>query len=240
MYKAVIKLVRISKKYILYHQRPTLAENILFRRTREEFWALKNINLTINKGERVGIIGPNGSGKTTLLEIIAGITTPNIGTVTTHGKIVSLIALEAGFQPDLTGEENIYLNALLIGMSKREVESKFKEIVAFANIGKFIDAPMYTHSQGMKLRLGFSVAVHSSPSILVFDENLSIGDQNFRKKSFDRIEEFFEQGKTVIMVSHDLDFLKANSDRVIWLDGGKVVNDGATQKIIRLYKKFGG
>jgi len=237
MNKVVIKLSRVSKKYTLYHEKPTLVENIFSRKTKEEFEALKDINLKVEKGERVGIIGPNGSGKTTLLEIITGITTPTNGVVTTNGKIVSLIELDAGFHLDLTGEENIFLNGLIIGMTKREINSKLKKIIAFADIGQFIDAPMYTYSEGMKLRLGFSVVVHTNPDILVLDETLAVGDQNFKKKSFRKIKEFFTKGKTIIIVSHYLDFLKSSCDRAIWLHKGRIKKDGKVKEVIKLYKQ---
>jgi len=237
MDQTAVKLAKVSKKYILHHEKPTLAENIFFRKTKEEFWALRDINLTIKKGERVGIIGPNGSGKTTLLEIISGITAPTAGGVTTNGKIVSLIELEAGFHPELTGEENIYLNGLLVGMSKAEVKSKLKRVISFADIGQFIDAPMYTYSEGMKLRLGFSVVVHTNPDILVLDETLAVGDQAFQKKSFKKIQQFFKAGKTIIIVSHNMQFLISNCDRVVWLSRGKVRTDGRARKTIAQYKE---
>jgi len=237
MGEVAVKLAKVSKKYVLHHEKPTLVENILFKKTKEEFWALKDINLTINKGERIGIIGPNGSGKTTLLEIISEITTPTTGTVTTNGKLVSLIELEAGFHPDLTGEENVFLNGLLIGMTKTEIKSKLKQIVSFAEVDQFIDSPMYTYSEGMKLRLSFSIAVHANPDTLALDENIAVGDQEFRNKSFQKIQDFFVQGKTVIIVTHYLNFLKKSCKRVIWLDKGKVKKDGKAREVIRLYEK---
>jgi len=240
MSQVVVKLTSVSKKYVLHHEKPTLMENIFSARTKEEFWALKDINITVNKGERVGIIGPNGVGKTTLLEIITGITTPTSGKVATNGKIVSLIELEAGFHPELTGEENIYLNGLLVGMSKEEIQSKLKQIISFADIGQFIDTPMYTYSEGMKLRLGFSVVVHTNPDTLVLDENLAVGDQDFKKKSYKKIQEFFVEGKTVIVASHYIEFLESNCDRIIWLVNGKIKMDGATKKVIQAYKKGNG
>lgn len=237
MGEVAVKLAKVSKKYVLHHEKPTLVENILFKKTKEEFWALKDINLTINKGERIGIIGPNGSGKTTLLEIISEITTPTTGTVATNGKLVSLIELEAGFHPDLTGEENVFLNGLLIGMTKTEIKSKLKQIVSFAEVDQFIDSPMYTYSEGMKLRLSFSIAVHANPDTLALDENIAVGDQEFRNKSFQKIQDFFVQGKTVIIVTHYLNFLKKSCKRVIWLDKGKVKKDGKAREVIRLYEK---
>ncbi len=236
-----VKLTNVSKKYTLHHEKPTLMENILHRGYNEEFWALKGINLEIKKGERVGILGPNGSGKTTLLEIIAGITTPTEGRVSTVDKLVSLIELEAGFHPDLTGEENIFLNGLLLGMSKDEIRSKLKKIISFADIGQFIDAPMYTFSEGMKLRLGFSVVVHTSPETLVLDEILTIGDRNFRQKSFKKIQEFFSAGKTIIIVSHNLEFLRSSCKRVVWLERGRIKLDNKAANVIGFYtKKYGG
>lgn len=237
MDKTAVKLTKVSKKYVLHHEKPTLVENIFARKEKEEFFALKDINLTIKNGERVGIVGPNGSGKTTLLEIIAGITTPTIGEVHTNGKVVSLIELEAGFHPDLTGEENIYLNGLLVGMSKAEIRSKLKKIIAFADIGQFIDAPMYTYSEGMKLRLGFSIVVNTDPDILVLDETLAIGDQNFRKKSLKKIQRFLEAGKTILIVSHNMEFLRFNCDKAIWLSKGEVKEEGSAKKVTRLYER---
>ena len=217
-----IRLTSVSKRYTIHHEKPTLVEHLVNGRN-EEFWALKDINLTINKGEKVGIIGPNGSGKTTLLKIIAGITTPTTGTLETHGKIVSLIDLEAGFHPDLTGIDNVYLNGMLLGMKKEEISRKLDEIISFADIGQFIDAPLFTYSSGMKLRLGFSVAIHADPDTLILDENISAGDADFQKKSSVKIQNFFKQGKTVIVVSHWLEFIKKNCQRILIMNKGEIV-----------------
>lgn len=234
--KAAVEIKNISKKYTLYHEKPTLAENILNWKKKEEFWALKNISFNVKRGEAVGIVGPNGSGKTTLLEIIAGITTPSAGEIKTFGKLVSLIDLDAGFHPELTGEENIFLNGLLIGMSKTEINSKLKKIIAFADIDKFIDSPMYTYSSGMRLRLGFSIIIHTNPDILVLDETMAVGDQEFKKKSQEKIQQFFKSGKTIIMVSHFLNFLRSNCDRAIWMHRGKIKEDGKIERVISRYK----
>ncbi len=220
-----IRLSGVSKRYTIHHEKPTLVEKLVNGRN-EEFWALKDINLTIKKGERVGIIGPNGSGKTTLLKIIAGITTPTSGTVETHGKIVSLIDLEAGFHPDLTGIQNIYLNGMLLGMRKQEIEKKLKAIIMFADIGQFIDTPLFTYSEGMKLRIGFSVAVHADPDILILDEGISAGDERFRKKSQTKIINFLRRGKTILVVTHWLDFIKANCERILLMANGCIYQDG--------------
>lgn len=231
-----ISLTNITKEYIVHHEKPTLVEKIVKKRD-ESFYALKNINLQIWKGERVGIIGPNGSGKTTLLKIITGITTPTEGSASTQGKVVSLIDLEAGFHPDLTGEQNIYLNGMLLGMKKREIRQKLHRIIQFADIGSFIDTPMFTYSDGMKLRLAFAVSVHADPDILILDEGFGAGDQNFLEKCQKRMREFYLQKKTVLLVSHWLELVHTNCNRVIILDKGGIVRDGLTATIIAQYKK---
>lgn len=231
----VIQLVGVGKKYYIHHEKPTLAETVL-KGKNETFWALDNINITVKRGERIGIVGHNGSGKTTLLKIINGITAPTTGTVYTKGKIISLIDLEAGFHPDLSGIQNIYLNGLLIGLQKNVILQKMNDIIAFADIGPFIDAPLYTYSSGMKLRLGFSIAAHADPDILILDEGLAVGDKNFQQKAHRRIQMFFKQRKTIIIVSHWLEFIQHNSDRVLLLQQGRIVAEGSTKKMLRLYK----
>jgi ABC-type polysaccharide/polyol phosphate transport system ATPase subunit len=218
--EVVIDLRGVGKKYIVHHEKPTLAEDVERRlrfQPREEYWALQGVDLQIRKGEKVGFYGPNGVGKTTLLKMIAGICTPTKGKVSTKGRIVSLIDLEAGFHPDLTGQENIFLNGLVVGMSRAEIEVKFAQIVDFAGIGDFITAPLYTYSSGMKLRLGFSVAVHAEPEILLLDEVVNMGDDDFQRKSQQRMGEMFEQELTVVMVSHIAYFLKKNCSKIITL-----------------------
>lgn len=225
-----IKLVNVSKEYILHHEKPTLVEKFSNRRE-EHFLALKNINLTINKGENIGIIGPNGSGKTTLLKLIARITSPTSGTIETHGRIISLIDLEAGFHSDLTGEENIYLNGIFLGMKRQEVAQKIDKIIKFADIKQFIDAPLFTYSTGMKLRLGFAVALYSNPDILILDEGMAVGDQDFQVKSRAKIQEFFRKKVTVIIVSHAIPEIKKNCKRVISIKLGKIVNDAKMKNV---------
>jgi len=221
-----VKLTEVSKIYQLHHEKPTLMENIFGRNNNEKFVALDCINLEIIKGDKLGIIGSNGSGKTTLLKIISGIATPNKGKVQTWGKLVSLIDLNAGFHPELTGIENVYQNAMLLGMSRRETKSSMGEIISFADIGGFIDAPMYSYSAGMQLRLGFAVALAAKPEILVLDESVMVGDQNFRRKVKKKIVSFYKSGITVIMVSHWLGYLKENCRHILWLENGKVVGRG--------------
>ena len=234
--EVAIKLVDVNKRYTIHHEKPTLVEHLITGKC-EDFWALKNINLEILKGEKVGIIGPNGSGKTTLLKIISGITSQTSGVVKTSGKVVSLIDLEAGFHPDLTGIQNIFLNGMLLGMRKKEINNKLKEIISFADIGQFIDTPLFTYSAGMKLRLGFSVAVYADPEILVLDESLTTGDENFQRKSYTKIQEFFKKGKTILVVSHWMEFMKKNCQRIIELKQGQVVRDGGSRVVVEYLKK---
>ncbi len=181
--RVVIELANISKKYTVSHQKPTLIGNLLHPARYEEFWALRNVNIKIKQGDKIGIIGPNGAGKSTLLKIIAGITKPTSGTVKTTGKIVALLDLEAGFHPDLSGEENIYLNGMLVGMTRSEISYKIQQIIKFADIGNFINVPFYTYSSGMKFRLAFAVAMASHCDILIIDEVFVVGDTKFQAKS---------------------------------------------------------
>lgn len=230
-----IKLTGISKKYILHHQKPTLVENIFKVGKKEAIWALKDINLAINQGEKIGIIGNNGSGKTTLLRILTGITHPTTGKLQINGRVAALLDLDAGFHPELSGEENIYLNGMLLGMSKDEIKTKYIQIIEFSGLGKFIDAPFYTYSNGMALRLGFSIAIHSDPDILLLDEVLSVGDQDFQEKSYQVMQNFFKKGKTIIFISHHLENIKKLCDRTILLNKGKIEMDGASKTIIKSY-----
>jgi len=229
-----IRLTGVSKRYTIHHEKPTLVEKLVNGRD-EEFWALKDINLTIKKGERVGIIGPNGSGKTTLLKIIAGITTPTSGTVETHGKIVSLIDLEAGFHPDLTGIQNIYLNGMLLGMKKREIDGKLDAIIRFADIKQFIDTSLFTYSSGMKLRLGFAIAIHANPDILILDEGISVGDRNFQIKSEHAIKKILKKGKTILVATPLLGFIEQSCRRILVVRDGMVSKDGSLS-LIEQYK----
>jgi ABC-type polysaccharide/polyol phosphate transport system ATPase subunit len=236
--KKAVTLKSVNKKYVVHHDKPTFVERLLSKNKNVLFHALKNINLDIYKGQKVGIIGLNGSGKTTLLKLICGITTPNKGSVKIKGKIISLIELTAGFHPDLTGAENIFLNGLLIGMDKKEIKRKFDSIIKFADIGDFIYAPFYTYSEGMKLRLGFSVAIHADPDILVLDEGIVTGDKDFQNKSSQKIKEFFEAGKTIIIVTHLTEYLEINCNRIIWLEEGKIKSDGGTEVLSDYLSSF--
>jgi ABC-type polysaccharide/polyol phosphate transport system ATPase subunit len=210
-----VQVVDVTKRYQIHHEKPTFAEQIIRNKKTEIYTALNSINLTIYKGESIGIIGPNGAGKTTLLKIIAGITTPNEGKVITKGKVVSLIDIGAGFHPELTGEENIFLNGMVLGMSRAEIKEKFTSIVDFADIRQFIDTPLYTYSLGMRLRLGFSIAIHTNPDILLLDEGIVVGDADFQKKISLYLKKFFRSDKTAIIVSHWHEFLEKNCSRIV-------------------------
>lgn len=230
-----IKLVGVTKVYKLHHEKPTFVENIFRRNKSENFVALDSINLEIKRGEKVGIIGSNGSGKTTLLKIISGIATANSGFTRTWGRLISLIDLSAGFHPELTGIENVFQNAMLLGMSKSETKLKLPEIIEFADIGGFIDSPMFTYSEGMKLRLGFSVAMAADPDILILDEGISVGDENFQKKSLNKINEIVKHGKTILVTSHWMEYLRLNCQRVLWLENGVIKMQGGID-ILNLYE----
>ena len=234
---AAIRITHATKHYTLHHAKPTFTDRFFGRTQSEKFIALNDLSLTVQKGEKVAVIGKNGSGKTTLLKMICGITKENSGKVDVQGRVVSLIDLEAGFHPEMNGYENILLNALVIGMQKQEVEKKLGDIIEFAGIGSFIDAPMYTYSEGMKLRIGFSVAVHANPDILVLDEMIATGDAGFQQKCFAKVDQFFKEGKTIIAVSHITQYLEESYDRFVWLDNGQVREDGG-HEVIASYKKF--
>lgn len=229
-----IQLTNISKTYFIHHEKPTLVEKFIKGKD-EQFKALNNINLKVKKGERVGIIGPNGCGKTTLLKIIAGITTPTVGSCTVKGALVSLIDLEAGFHADLTGEQNIYLNGLLLGMKRDEIQQQLQKIISYADLGQFIDAPLFTYSSGMKLKLGFSVAIHASANILVLDEGLGVGDKYFREKVRHTLLARRQANKTIIISAHNADIISQICNRIIIMNRGTVTHDGGME----ILKRYG-
>jgi lipopolysaccharide transport system ATP-binding protein len=222
-------------------KRRTLRRDVitLFRRDGvQEYWALRHLDFKVSPGEVLGVIGTNGAGKTTLLKVLAGILIPDEGQVTTQGRISTLLQLGAGFEPELSGRDNIYLNGLVLGLSKAELDQRFEEIVDFAQLGQFIDAPLKTYSSGMQARLGFSVACNVDPDILLVDEILAVGDETFRDKSYNRMLSFKEQGKTILLVSHSLDKVLSFCSRAIWLNQGRIVCDGETEIVVEAYQKF--
>jgi len=202
------------------------------------FEALKHISFRIHRGEMVGIIGRNGSGKSTILKLVAGIYAPSSGFVRTEGSIAPLIELGAGFHHELTGRENILLNGLLLGLSKRQVQEREENIIKFAELGDFIDSPVKQYSSGMYMRLAFSVAIEVDPEILIIDEILGVGDIGFREKCFDRILKFKTLGRTILFVSHDLHSVRQYCDRLLLVHNGKLLDDGPADRIIEQYKEL--
>jgi len=203
------------------------------------FWALKDIDFTINEGEVVGIIGGNGAGKSTLLKVLSRITEPSSGTASIKGRVGSLLEVGTGFHAELTGRENVYLNGSILGMSKLEVQSKFDEIVDFSEVGQFIDTPVKHYSSGMKVRLAFSVAAHVLPDVLIVDEVLSVGDVSFRKKCMDKMHQVGAQGSTVLVVSHNAQAITNMCQRAIWLENGQIRDDGPVEKVLSSYLSQG-
>ena len=201
----------------------------------ETFTALQDVSLRVAAGETVGVIGPNGSGKSTLLKLVAGITKPTSGTVNVKGRISALIELGAGFHPEISGRENIFINGIMLGLSKREVVQKFEEIVEFAELEDFIDAPVKTYSSGMYARLGFAVAIHVNPDVLLVDEILAVGDQGFTHKCLDKFAEFRRRGKTILLVTHSLSLVERFCDDAVWLDSGLIKAVGDPKRVVDAY-----
>jgi ABC-2 type transport system ATP-binding protein len=235
-----VKVDSVTKKYRISHEKiPSLKNTILKlkRTTFEEFLALDNVSIEIKKGEAFGIIGPNGSGKSTALKLISRIIRPEEGTISVNGTISALLELGAGFHPDLTGKENIYINAAILGLSRKEVDRKFDEIVAFSELDRFIDTPVKNYSSGMYMRLGFSVAINVNPDILLVDEVLAVGDQSFQAKCYKVIYDFIKRGKTIIIVSHDLETISDLCNRVVFLNKGKIQEIGNPLKVVTKYRE---
>ena len=219
----------VGKRFLLHHKRATsLKERLLLHRqsSSEAFWALRDVDLEIGAGQTVGLIGPNGSGKSTLLKVLSGILAPTTGTVTVRGRIASLLELGAGFNGELTGRENVFLNAAILGLSRREAARHFDDIVAFAGLEPFIDNQVKHYSSGQYVRLGFAVAVHVDPDILLVDEVLAVGDESFQRRCLAKIAEFQRQGCTILFVTHALDLVPRICSRGVVLDHGRVLHDG--------------
>src|SRR5579864_2949136 len=214
-------------------------ERFLKRAEKQRFTALRNITFRIPAGQTVGVVGSNGAGKSTLLSLVAGLCPPDQGTVTVHGRIAPLLQLGAGFHPDLTGVENLQLNAALLGYSAEKTAESFGRIVEFAGIGPFIDQPLRTYSSGMSMRLAFSIAIHVEPDILIIDEVLAVGDQAFQAKCMDKILEFKDQGKTLLFVSHSTSTVQKLCERALWLDHGELVMDGDAAEVAAAYEGGG-
>jgi len=255
----IIRSEALGKKYLIGHEsseryqtlRDTVARSVQrFGRTArdlvrgrpmivgdelEELWALKNVSFEIRRGEVTGVIGPNGAGKSTLLKILSRITEPSVGRVTIEGRVASLLEVGTGFHPELTGRENIFLNGSILGMAKREIKYKFDEIVAFAEIEKFLDTPVKRYSSGMYVRLAFAVAAHLEPEILIVDEVLAVGDAQFQKKCLGKMQDVSQHGRTVLFVSHNMTMIRSLCSRAIVLSAGCVAHDGTVEEGIQHY-----
>jgi len=239
-----IEVSRASKIYRRFSHRKqfaTLKSALLSRsliknlRPDETFTALNDVSLTVPKGQTLGVIGRNGSGKSTLLKLVAGISKPSTGTVKVQGRISALIELGAGFHPEISGRENVFINGIMLGLTKREVASRFDEIVEFAEMKEFIDAPVKTYSSGMYMRLGFAVAIHVDPEVLLVDEVLAVGDEGFTHKCLDKFAEFKRRGKTILLVTHSLGMVERFCDEALWLDTGRVKGSGDPKRIVGAY-----
>ena len=249
MSDVTIRAENLSKRYDIAtakYRYDTLCDQLAdglksaFRRKRPHpaertFWALNDVSFEVREGEIVGIIGQNGAGKSTLLKVISRITVPTTGWAEIFGRVGSLLEVGTGFHPELTGRENIYLNGAIIGMKKEEIRRRFDAIVEFAEVGEFLDVPVKRYSSGMYVRLGFAVAAHLDPEILLVDEVLSVGDAAFQKKCLDKIGDAARDGRTVLLISHNMTAVNSLCKRVIWVKGGKIVEDGATTQIVTRY-----
>lgn len=229
----------VSKKFRLYHERNQSLKSAVMRRRRsvhEDFWALKDVSFNVPEGSTFGLIGSNGSGKSTLLKCLAKIYYPESGQILSNGRVAALLEVGSGFHPELSGRENVFLNGSILGMSKKEITSKFDEIVDFSGVEEFIDQPVKNYSSGMYVRLGFSVAINVNPDILIVDEVLAVGDAEFQAKCRAKFNEFRELEKTVILVSHDLDTVEMMCDHVAWLNHGVLVSAGPAGETIEKYR----
>ena len=235
-----IEVKNMTKKFNVYYDKAnTLKEKLMFwtRGNKEVRTVLKDINIEIKKGETVALVGINGSGKSTLLKLMTKIIYPTKGTVETKGKLTSLLELGAGFHPDFSGRENIYFNASIFGLSKKEIDKRLNSIIEFSELGEFIDNPVRTYSSGMYMRLAFSVAINVDADILLIDEILAVGDQHFQDKCFKKLEELRDSDKTIVIVTHSLDSIKKLCNRAIWIYNGEVKMDGKCDKVIEQYLK---
>lgn len=229
----------VSRKYRLQHERAGSLKNLFLHgrgaRT-EDLWALKDVNFAVRAGETVGVVGHNGSGKSTLLSLLARVSLPTRGRVAVRGRVAPLLELGAGFHEDLTGMENITLHGSILGLANKRMRELTPDIVAFAELEGFVDTPLRTWSAGMVMRLGFSIAVHSDPDVLLIDEVLAVGDEAFQQKCYNRISRFQDEGKTILFVSHDLGAVERVASRALWMRSGEVVMDAAPAEVVAAYQ----
>ena len=239
---AVMVLDGVSKSYLRSGKRPLLRRRIASWFTgerRETFTAIRDVSFTLERGKSLALVGPNGAGKSTLLRLAAGISLPDVGTVTVRGRVSALMELGAGFHPDLSGAENVFLNASLLGLSRPQARDQFERIVEFSGIRDFINEPLRTYSSGMMLRLAFSVAVRVNPDVLIIDEILAVGDQEFHRKSVDEIRRLKNSGTTLVCASHAMDLLRELCEEALWLDHGQVRMYGPSEKVFTDYAASG-
>ena len=228
----------VSKNFRLYHERNRYIKAAILRGRRaryEEFWALENVSFEVEHGSTLGLIGSNGSGKSTMLKCLTGIYRPDKGRIAVNGNIAALLELGSGFHPELSGRENIFLNAAILGLSKKDAKRQFDSIVEFAGLERFIDTAVKNYSSGMQIRLGFSIAAHVEPEILLIDEVLTVGDQTFQRKSSEKIEQFRREGRTIVVVSHSLASVQQLCKEVIWLEKGHMMMRGPAAEVISAY-----
>jgi ABC-2 type transport system ATP-binding protein len=240
MNQPVIRVTDVSKKFVIRKDKSLKERLVNARRSKanvEAFWALRDINIEVDPGHTLGLIGGNGSGKSTLLKIIGGILTPTTGYVERRGRLAALLELGAGFHGDLTGRENVYLNASILGLSRAQTDKYFDSIVDFSGIEQFIDTQVKFYSSGMYVRLAFAVAIHVDPEILLVDEVLAVGDEPFQRKCLDRIKQFQHDGRTIILVTHSLEQVRQMCDRVVLLDTGSLVVDGDPSEAVRHFRE---
>jgi ABC-type polysaccharide/polyol phosphate transport system ATPase subunit len=233
-----IRVENVSKRYRLYKERSSSIKEAITRRSvarYDEFWALKDVSLEIQPGTVYGLVGHNGSGKSTLLRMMAGIQRPEQGKVAINGRVSALLELGAGFHPELSGRENIYLNASILGLKKREIDAMYDEIVDFSGLAEFVDTPVKVYSSGMYVRLGFSVAVHVHPEILIIDEVIAVGDEEFQRRCFEHLYKLRNQGVTIVMVTHSLGLVQSMCDHAAWLDHGTVMATGKSGDVVHQY-----
>lgn len=236
-----ILLDHVSKRFLLQRERPRsfleLVTDGWRRQPNEQVWALQDVSFSVQPGETVGVIGDNGAGKSTLLKLITGVIVPSSGRIQVRGRVAALLELGAGFHPDLTGRENVFLNGSVLGIRRREMERKFDDVVAFSELDQFIDVPVKHYSSGMYMRLAFSVAIHVEPEVLLVDEVLAVGDQSFQAKCLQRVRELQHGGMTILFVSHDLGTVSSLCSRVVWLEDGQVQLDGSVEQVLDAYRE---
>lgn len=237
----VIEVKNVWKKFKIYHDKPhTLKDKVLFwnRNKYEVRWVLEDISFEVKKGESIGIIGKNGSGKSTLLKLLTKIIYPNKGSINMKGRVAGLLELGAGFHPDLSGRDNIYINASIFGHSKKEIDKAFQKIVDFAELQDFIDNPVRTYSSGMYMRLAFAVAINIHADILLIDEILAVGDISFQEKCLNKLKEIKKSGVTIVIVSHSLEQIERFCDKSIWIQSGQIAALGKCEVVHKKYKEF--